>query len=109
MGKCILMSFFVRIEAGKEKNLIIHVRENMIADDTGTYTLKEAVQILGYRAVHERKKKWQAKKWYLAALVLSMLGILEILIFASEDATAGIVLVFLGFSLAYANKKGGIR
>ena len=81
----------------------------MIADDTGTYTLKEAVQILGYRAALERKEKWQAKKWYLAALALSMLGILEILIFASEDATAGIVLVFLGFSLAYANKKGELR
>lgn len=92
-----------------EKNLIIHVRENMIADDTGTYTIKEAMQILEYRAALERKKKWQVNKWYLAALALSILGILEILVFASEDATAGIVLVFLGFSLAYANKKGGIR
>lgn len=87
----------------------IDVNSAMIAGDSGSYTLEEAVRILKCRSGIDKRIKKRRIKWYLMAVAFVMIGLLGILVFAAEDATAGAVLILIGLAVAVGNKKGGLR
>lgn len=86
----------------------INVSSQMTAKDSGTYTLEEAMRILECRSRIERKIRKKSRKGYLMAGVLLVLGIMSVLVFAREDATAGVVLIIISMLIAIETRKGGI-